>query len=100
MPAMVATGIDAKHSFEDGIEHVEAFYDRWHERIAVLGGVDLHLLATGSEAEIAARTQTILEHAAPTGGYACGSGNSIPNYVPVEAYLTLVETVARFNGRM
>lgn len=100
MPAIVDTGIDAKHSFEDGIEPVETFYERWYGQLAVLGGVDLHLLATGSAAEIAARTQAILTHAAPAGGYACGSGNSIPNYVPVDAYLTLVETVARFNDRL
>ncbi len=90
-------GIDAKHSFEDGIEPVEQFYDRWHDRIAVLGGVDVHLLAAGDPDAVRARTLEILEHTAG-GAYAAGSGNSIPNYVPPENYLAMIEAVAAFNG--
>ena len=101
MPALVEeTGIDAKHSFEDGIEPVEAFFDAWHDQVAVLGGVDVHLLSVGEEDAIRERTLAILEHAAPHGGYAAGSGNSIPNYVSPEHYLTMIETVAAYNGRL
>ncbi len=100
MPALVdEVGIDAKHSFEDGIQPVERFIDQWGEKIAVFGGVDVHLLSVGDETSIRARTLEILEYAAPRGGYAAGSGNSIPNYVPPENYLTMIETVAEFNRR-
>lgn len=99
MPQLVeAVGIDAKHSFEDGIEPVETFYSRWHRRVAVLGGVDVHLLSTGEETAIRARMTEILEQVAPLGGYAAGSGNSIPDYVPPENYLAMVEAVQEFNG--
>jgi uroporphyrinogen decarboxylase len=100
MPALVEeVGIDAKHSFEDGIQPVERFIDQWGEKIAVFGGVDVHLLSVGDDEAIRARTLEILEYAAPRGGYAAGSGNSIPNYVPPENYLTMIEAVAEFNGR-
>jgi len=100
MPALVEqVGIDAKHSFEDGIQPVERFIDQWGEKIAVFGGVDVHLLSVGDDEAIRARTLEILEYAAPRGGYAAGSGNSIPNYVPPEKYLTMIETVAEFNRR-
>ena len=100
MPALVdEVGIDAKHSFEDGIQPVERFIDQWGEKIAVFGGLDVHLLSVGDAASIRARTLEILEYAAPRGGYAAGSGNSIPNYVSPENYLTMIETVAEFNGR-
>lgn len=98
MPAIVEAGIDAKHSFEDGIEPVEQFYDRWVGKIAMLGGVDVHLLATGDNDSIRARTLQVLEHCAPRGGYAAGSGNSIPTYVSPANYLAMVETVCDFNG--
>jgi len=98
MPTIVATGLDAKHSFEDAIEPVERFYDRWSGQIAVLGGVDVHLLATGDAATIRARTLQILEHCS-AGAYAAGSGNSIPNYVPAENYLAMIEAVWEYNGR-
>lgn len=100
MPDLVEqVGIDAKHSFEDGIQPVEQFIDEWGDRVGVLGGVDVHLLAVGEPDAIRRRTLAILEHAAPRGGYACGSGNSIPNYVSPASYLTMLEAVAAFNGR-
>ncbi len=101
MPDLVETvRIDARHSFEDVIEPVEQFFDRWGDRVAALGGVDMDTLARGREADVVTRTTRILEHCAPRGGYACGSGNSIANYVPVGNYLAMVETVHRFNGRL
>lgn len=101
MPALVEeVGIDAKHSFEDAIQPVEQFIDKWGDKVAVLGGVDVHLLSIGDEAAIRTRVHEILEHAAPRGGYACGSGNSIPNYVSPENYLTMIEAATEFNGRL
>ncbi|MBU0640535.1 MAG: hypothetical protein KKB50_16860 [Planctomycetes bacterium] len=92
------TAIDAKHSFEDAIQPVEQFYDQWNERIGVLGGVDVHLLAVGEESAIRARTLGILAHTADHGGYAAGSGNSIPDYIPPDSYLAMIEALAEFNG--
>lgn len=90
-------GIDAKHSFEDVIEPVESFIDRWGTKLAVLGGVDVHLLSVGDETAIRERMRAILEYAAPRCSYAAGSGNSIPDYVPVDHFLAMVETVHSFN---
>ncbi len=100
VPTLVEVGIDAKHSFEDSIEPVEAFAAKWSDRLAVLGGIDVGLLASGTEDQVARRTQTVLEALAPTGAYACGSGNSIADYVLPENFLTMVEAVHRFNGRL
>ncbi len=101
MPDLVETvGIDAKHSFEDAIVPVEQFKQRWGKRVAVLGGVDVDILARQPIERIRQRTAEILEACAPGGGYACGSGNSIPNYVPPAAFLAMVETLHRFNGRL
>jgi uroporphyrinogen decarboxylase len=92
--------IDAKHSFEDVIIPVEEFKRRWGNRVAVLGGVDVDLLSRGTEDDVRRRTSQILEACAPGGGYACGSGNSITNYMPTANYLAMIETIHRFNGRM
>ena len=101
MPALVdEVGIDAKHSFEDLIQPVEQFIDAWGSKIGVMGGLDVGLLASGTEEAVAQRTLEVLEHAAPGGGYACGSGNSIPNYVSPDNYLAMIEAATRFNGRM
>jgi uroporphyrinogen decarboxylase len=99
MDDIVAAGVDAKHSFEDAIQPVEHFADTWGSQVGVLGGIDVNLLATGDEAAVAARVRQVLERCAPRGGYACGSGNSITNYVPPANYLAMVEAVHAFNGR-
>lgn len=101
MPDLIeSVQIDAKHSFEDVIVPVERFKQRWGDRVAVLGGVDVDVLSRGTPEQVAERTRRILEACAPAGGYACGSGNSVTNYVPVANYLAMIETVHAFNGRM
>ncbi|MBI4579316.1 MAG: hypothetical protein HY718_06410 [Planctomycetes bacterium] len=100
MPDLIDTvGIDAKHSFEDVIVPVEQFKSRWGSRVAVLGGVDVDLLSRGTPDQVRRRTGEILDACAPAGGYACGSGNSITNYVPAANYLAMIQTVHDFNRR-
>jgi uroporphyrinogen decarboxylase len=84
-------GIDGKHSFEDAIVPVEQFYARFGERIAVLGGIDVDILAAGTPEQVRARTRTLIEVCGAQGRYAVGSGNSIPSYIPVENYLAMVD---------
>jgi hypothetical protein len=62
--------------------------------------VDVDLLSRGTEENVRRRTRQILDACAPAGGYACGSGNSITNYMPTGNYLAMIETIHRFNGRM
>ncbi len=92
--------IDAKHSFEDAIVPVTEFKQRWGKRVAVLGGIDVDILTRGTQDDVRRATQRVLETCAADGGYACGSGNSVPNYVPAMNYLAMVETLHRFNGRL
>jgi uroporphyrinogen decarboxylase len=92
-------GIDAKHSFEDVIQPVESFARQYGRRIGVIGGVDVDLLARGSEEQVRARTRQILEACAPGGGYVLGSGNSIANYIPLRNFLAMVDEGWRYNTR-
>jgi len=92
MPDLIGrVGIDGKHSFEDAILPVEEFQARYGDRIAVLGGVDVDILAAGTLEEVRRRTRMLIEACGPQGRYAVGSGNSIPSYVPVENYLAMVD---------
>jgi len=88
---IVRVGIDGKHSFEDAILPVEVFQARYGDRIAVLGGVDVDILAAGTPELVRQRTRTLVEICGQRGRYAVGSGNSIPSYVPVENYLAMVD---------
>ena len=89
--------INGYHSFEDNIEPVEDFYNRYHDRISILGGVDVNLLTHGSEEEVRARCRRILDACGPGGGFAIGSGNSITNYCSIENYYTMLDETRRWN---
>ncbi len=91
-------GIDAKHSFEDVIVSVEGFVAQYGSRVGTIGGVDIDLLAAGTEAQVRRRTRQILEACAPSGGYVLGSGNSIANYVPLDRFLAMLDEGHRFNA--
>jgi len=82
---------DAKHSFEDKILPIEESYKRWGGRIALLGGIDLDFLIRSPIPVIQKRCRDMLSLAQERGGYALGSGNSIPEYVPVERYLAMID---------
>lgn len=92
MPDLVETvGIDGKHSYEDAIMPVAEFQAAYGDRIAVLGGIDVDLLARGRPAEVRRGVRATIEACDPRGRFAIGSGNSIPNYVPVENYLAMLD---------
>lgn len=80
---------DGKHSYEDNIMPVEDAYRTYGRRIAVLGGLDLDFICRSSPDAIHARARAMLALGA-AGGYALGSGNSIPEYVPQANYLAMV----------
>jgi len=80
---------DARHSFEDKIWPVEQAYQALHPNIAILGGIDLDFICRQSCEEIYNRACAMLQ-LAEAGGYALGSGNSIPGYVPMEHYLAMI----------
>ncbi len=81
---------DARHSYEDNIMPVEDFYERFHERIAVCGGIDLNFVCQQSPEAVYRRAKAMLERTATRGGYALGTGNSVPDYVPDANYFAMI----------
>ena len=84
-------GIDGKHSFEEAILPVQEFQVRYGGRIAVLGGIDMNVLAAGTPEQVRQQTRWLMETCGKRGRYAVGSGNSIPSYIPVDNYLAMVD---------
>ena len=89
-------GIDARHSFEDAIEPVTIAKQRYGDRIALLGGIDVDFFCRVGEAEIRQRVRETLDACHPGGGYCLGSGNSVTNYIPVENYLAMMDEGRRY----
>jgi uroporphyrinogen decarboxylase len=89
-------GFDGKHSYEDAILPVEDSYERWHERIAILGGIDVNWLITHSEDDIGVRCKAMLRRAEGRGAYALGTGNSVPEYIPPNHYLAMIKAALEY----
>lgn len=92
---IIQIGFDAKHSYEDNIWPVEQAYEQMQGRIGVLGGIDVDFIVRESEDQIYSRARDMLDRTADRGGYALGTGNSVPDYVPVENYFSMLK--AAFN---
>jgi len=89
--------IDAKHSFEDTIEHVTDAKSRYGNKIALLGGIDVDFLCNANEKDIRERVRKTLEICMPGGGYCLGTGNSVANYIPLDNYLIMLDEGRRFD---
>lgn len=89
---------DARHSYEDNITPVEQAYEDLNGKISVLGGIDLNFLVTRTPEEVAQRCRLMLERTWDRGGYALGSGNSIPDYVPMENYMAMLRVAYEFDA--
>ena len=91
MDDMIEIGIDAKHSNEDNIALFDDWITRYGDRIGLLGGIDLDLLCRETpEAIFSQALRDGKRFRRQAKGYALGSGNSIPDYVPPDSYLALV----------
>ncbi|MEE4195065.1 MAG: uroporphyrinogen decarboxylase family protein [Anaerolineae bacterium] len=92
MDDIIDLGIHAKHSNEDIIAPFDEWIERYSGRIGLCGGIDVDLLCQKTPAEI---TADVVEKGtrfrAAANGYALGSGNSIPEYVPTDGYLAMIE---------
>ncbi len=87
--------VDGKHSFQDNVLPIQEAKKRYGTRICLLGGVDVHKLASYDEASLRRYVRGIIDECAPGGRFAVGAGNSIPSYIPVENYLTMLDEARR-----
>jgi uroporphyrinogen decarboxylase len=99
MDDVIALGINAKHSNEDAIAAFDKWIALYSDRIGLLGGIDVDTLYRKAPAEIVAEVvEKGTRFRRTANGYALGSGNSIPDYVPVDGYLAMIEAAQRIRA--
>jgi uroporphyrinogen decarboxylase len=89
MDELIAAGIDAKHSNEDNIAPFEYWTEEFGAQIGNFGGVDMNVLCTFDEKEIAEYVTDLKRRVTKTHGVAWGSGNQITDYTPPENFLAM-----------
>ena len=91
--------IDAKHSNEDQIAEFEVWVDKYGDKIANLGGIDTDHLVRMSNDELDVLIERVYNYCSKGhGGFAMGSGNSIPDYVNEEKYLHAITKIRTLRG--
>lgn len=94
MDDLIAAGINAKHSNEDAIAPFETWIEKYSNRIGLMGGIDMDFIVSSTPEKI---REIVAEKATKyykmANGYAIGTGNSVPDYVPAQNYLAMLETV-------
>jgi len=98
MDDLIAAGIDAKHSNEDEIAPFTVWVELYGDKIGNFGGIDTDAVCRLSYAEMKDYIHTVLAKCECHAGIAFGSGNSIPNYVPLEGFLNMNRIVREYRG--
>lgn len=92
MEGLISTGIDAKHSNEEAVAPFDEWIGRYGDRIGLFGGIDCDRLCRLPPDEVYRFVRAEAARFRRTArGYALGSGNSIPGYVPPAGYLAMLE---------
>lgn len=91
-------GIDAKHSNEDVIAPFPEWVEKYGGRIGNFGGIDTDAVCRLPEPDMRAYITEVVAKSRGHGGFAFGSGNSIPDYVPPQQYLTMNRIIREIRG--
>ena len=98
MDDIIDVGVNAKHSNEDQIGLFPEWVRRYGDRIGNFGGIDTDAVCRLNKQEMKEYIVDVLDQCKGHGGIAFGSGNSIPDYVPEEGYLNMIEIVREYRG--
>lgn len=98
MDDLIKAGVDAKHSNEDVIAPFKVWVERYGDRIGNFGGIDTDVLCRYDRQYIREYITEVITACSGHGGFAFSSGNSIPDYVPDQGYLAMIETVRELRG--
>lgn len=88
--------IDGKHSFHDESSPIIESKELYGGRIALLGGVDVDKLARLEHEKLRKYIRNIIDLCSVNGKFAIGSGNSVPNYIPLENYFIMIDEALKY----
>ena len=98
MDDLFRCGVSALHPIEPISMDIRQVKQRYGDRLAIVGNVEVDTLARGTPEQVRQQVRFLLREIAPGGGYCLGSSNTVPNYARLENYRAMVEE-ARQLGR-
>lgn len=94
---IVAAGFDALHPIDPSAMDINEVHDQVGERLCLIGNIGVDFpLARGTPDDVRKEVKRRIGDLARGGGYVLSSGNSIPEYIPVENYRAMVDATLEF----
>ena len=90
---LIACGVQAIHPNEPTSVDMAELKAQWGDQLALLGGIDLDLLARGTADQVVDATKSLISKVGPGGGVALGSSNSLAKFVPLANYQAMLDTI-------
>jgi uroporphyrinogen decarboxylase len=96
---LVACGFDVLHPCERASMDIVELKRQYGDRLCLCGNIDLDsTLTLGTPDEVVEEVKLRIREMAPGGGYCCGSSNSVPEYVPFDNYLAMIEAIKDYGA--
>lgn len=96
---LVACGFNALHPCEPASMDIAWLKTKYGGRLCLCGNINLDsTLTLGTPDDVRQEVKERLATIAPGGGYCCGASNSVPEYVPYENYIAMIDTVKQYGG--
>ncbi|MHC4180202.1 MAG: uroporphyrinogen decarboxylase family protein, partial [Planctomycetota bacterium] len=93
---LIACGYNALHPCEPASMDIALLKRKYGGRLCLCGNINLDsTLTLGTPADVEEEVKLRIRTIAPGGGYCCGSSNSIPEYVPYENYVAMIEAIQK-----
>jgi uroporphyrinogen decarboxylase len=98
MEDLIAIGFDAIHPIDPTSMDIREVKAKAGKRVGIMGNIHTDLLSRGTPEEVRRVTLETLRDIAPGGGFAIGSGNSVPNWARFENYQAMRETALTYGA--
>jgi uroporphyrinogen decarboxylase len=95
LPDLIAMGVDALHPIDPTAMDIVQTKRDYGRDLCLFGNVDTELLRSGTPQQVRQRVEELLRTVAPGGGFALGSGNSVPEWAQLDNYNAMRETVLK-----
>ena len=95
----LSLGMDGIHPIQPDVVDIYEVKRLVGNRMALVGNIDMKLMATGSPEEVYEQVRERIQRLAPGGGYLISSSNSITNYLKEENVRAMRDAIARYRWR-
>ncbi len=96
IPDLVSLGVNGLHPIEPKAMDINEVKARFGRRLALIGNIDMDLLARGTPDQVREVVRQRIRDLAPGGGYAVGANPGVTDYVRPENYDAMREAVFEF----